>query len=47
MQGAIGVDYTFGKNVYGLLEFNYADYGKFFGVNLQRRHVAAGVGVRF
>ena len=47
VQGAIGVDYTFGKNVYGLLEFNYADYGKFFGVNLQRRHVAAGVGVRF
>lgn len=47
VQGAIGVDYNFGKNVYGLLEFNYADYGKFFGVNLQRRHVAAGVGVRF
>ncbi len=47
VQGAIGVDYNFGKRFYGLLEFNYADYGKFFGVNLQRRHVAAGVGVRF
>ena len=47
IQGAIGANLNFGKNVYGLLEFNYGDYGKFFGVNLQRRHVAAGVGVRF
>jgi hypothetical protein len=28
-------------------EVNYADYGSFYGINLQRRHVAAGVGVRF
>ena len=47
VQGAIGLDYNFSKTVYGLVEINYADYGKFFGVNLQRRHVAAGVGVRF
>ncbi len=47
VQGAIGANLNFGKNFYGLVEFNYADYGKFFGVNLQRRHVAAGVGLRF
>lgn len=47
VQGAIGVDYNFTKNVYGLIEFNYGDYGKFYGVNLQRRHALAGVGVRF
>lgn len=47
VQGALGVDVNFGKNFYGLVEFNYADYGKFYGINLQRRHVAAGVGVRF
>lgn len=47
VQGALGADFNFGKRFYGLLEFNYGDYGKFYGVNLQRRHVAAGVGVRF
>jgi outer membrane immunogenic protein len=47
VQGAIGANLNFGKRVYGMLEFNYADYGSFFGVNLQRRHVAAGVGLRF
>lgn len=45
--GAIGANFAFGKNVYGLVEANYADYGSFYGVNLQRRHVAAGIGVRF
>ena len=47
IQGAIGVNVNFGSNVYGLAEINYADYGNFGGINLQRRHVAAGVGVRF
>jgi len=47
VQGALGVDMNFGRNFYGLIEFNYGDYGKFEGVNLQRRHVAAGIGVRF
>lgn len=47
VQGAIGANLNFGKNFYGLVEFNYADYGSFFGVNLQRRHVAGGVGLRF
>ena len=47
VQGAIGTDVNFGKNFYGFAEINYADYGKFYGINLQRRHVAAGVGFRF
>lgn len=47
VQGAIGVNVNFGRHVYGLAEINYADYGRFEGINLQRRHVAAGVGVRF
>jgi len=47
VQGAVGVNMNFGSNFYGLLEVNYADYGRFEGINLQRRHVAAGVGVRF
>lgn len=47
VQGAIGVDFNINKNVYLLFEANYADYGQFEGVNLQRRHVAGGVGFRF
>lgn len=47
VQGALGVDVNLSKNVYVMGEFNYADYGSFYGINLQRRHVAAGVGVRF
>ena len=47
IQGAIGVNVNFGRNFYGLAEINYADYGRFEGINLQRRHVAMGVGVRF
>lgn len=47
VQGAIGVNFNLSRNVYGLAEINYGDYGSFAGVNLQRRHVAAGLGVRF
>ncbi|HEX5181881.1 MAG TPA: outer membrane beta-barrel protein [Allosphingosinicella sp.] len=47
VQGAIGLDLNFSRNVYGLVEINYADYGRFEGINLQRRHVATGIGVRF
>jgi len=47
IQGAIGVNFNLGRNFYGLAEINYADYGRFEGINLQRRHVAAGIGVRF
>ena len=45
--GALGADFNLNKNVYVMIEGSYADYGKLFGINLQRRHVAAGVGVRF
>lgn len=45
--GAIGYEMNFGKMAYGKAEINYADYGDFFGINLQRRHVALGVGLRF
>lgn len=47
VQGAIGINVNLGRNLYGLAEINYADYGRFEGINLQRRHVAMGVGVRF
>lgn len=47
VQGAIGANFNFSKRFYGMVELNYAGYGKFYLVNLQRRHVAAGVGVRF
>jgi outer membrane immunogenic protein len=47
IQGAIGADFNVNKNLYLMVEANYADYGKFFATNLQRRHVAAGVGFRF
>ncbi len=47
VQGALGADFNLNKNVYVMIEGSYADYGKLFGINLQRRHVAAGVGVRF
>jgi outer membrane immunogenic protein len=47
VQGAIGLNVNFSRHFYGLAEINYADYGRFEGINLQRRHVAAGVGVRF
>jgi len=45
--GAIGYEHGFGKNLYGSLEANYADYGDFGGINLQRRQVVAGLGFRF
>lgn len=47
VQGAIGVNVNLSRNVYASFEANYADYGDFFGISLQRRHVAAGIGVRF
>lgn len=47
VQGAIGVNLNFGRNLYGMAEINYADYGEFAGINLQRRHVAMGLGIRF
>jgi outer membrane immunogenic protein len=45
--GAIGYEQGFGKNLFANIEANYADYGKWGGINVQRRQVAAGVGFRF
>lgn len=47
VQGAIGVTFDIKPKIYVLAEVNYADYGKFYGINLQRRHVATGIGIRF
>lgn len=47
IQGAIGFEGAMGKSAYWGVEANYGDYGKFEGINLQRRHVAAKVGMRF
>jgi outer membrane immunogenic protein len=49
VQGAIGAEFAVAKHVYLNVEASYADYGELYdtGVNLQRRHVAAGVGFRF
>jgi outer membrane immunogenic protein len=47
VQGALGIEFGLGKNAYGFVEGSYADYGDFYGINLQRRHVAGGVGIRF
>src|SRR5262249_49192062 len=45
--GAIGYEHHLGKHAYVNVEASYADYGKLDGINLQRRHVAAGFGFRF
>lgn len=47
--GALGAEFSVSSNVYVNIEAAYADYGDLYdtGVNLQRRHVSAGVGFRF
>jgi outer membrane immunogenic protein len=47
VQGAIGIETNLSKMTYTKLEFNYGDYGDFFGAKLQRRQAAVGFGVRF
>jgi outer membrane immunogenic protein len=47
VQGAIGYEQGFGKNLYGRVEFGYADNGKALGVNVQRRHAGVSLGARF
>lgn len=44
--GGLGVEGNFGKSTYWGLEGNYSDFGKFEGINLQRRQVAVKVGIR-
>lgn len=45
--GTLGVAFNLNRNVYAFVDFSYADYGKFAGINLQRRHAALGVGAHF
>jgi outer membrane immunogenic protein len=47
VQGALGFEMGIGRKAYAFVEGSYADYGDFYGINLQRRHVAGGVGFRF
>lgn len=47
IQGSIGFEIGLGKKAYAFLDASYADYGDFYGINLQRRQVAGGVGFRF
>lgn len=47
VQGGLGVNFNLGRHFYGMVEANYSDYGGFAGVNLQRRQVATGIGLRF
>lgn len=47
VQGAIGIQVALKRRFYAGMEINYGDYGKFYGINLQRRQLAGMVGVRF
>lgn len=47
VQGALGFEGGLGKGAYWGLEANYGDYGKWEGINVQRRQMAAKVGFRF
>lgn len=47
IQGALGFEGGMGKGAYWGVEANYGDYGKWEGINVQRRQVAAKVGFRF
>jgi outer membrane immunogenic protein len=44
--GGLGIEGNLGRNAYWGVEGNYSDFGRFEGVNLQRRQVAAKFGVR-
>jgi outer membrane immunogenic protein len=44
--GGLGIEGPIGRNAYFGFEGNYSDFGKFDGINLQRRQVAAKVGIR-
>lgn len=44
--GGLGIEGNLGTSTYWGVEGNYSDFGKFEGVNLQRRQVALKVGFR-
>ncbi|GAA4019888.1 hypothetical protein GCM10022280_20010 [Sphingomonas swuensis] len=45
--GGLGIEGNIGKNAYAGIEGNYSDFGKFEGINLQRRQLAGKLGFRF
>lgn len=47
IQGALGFEGGMAKGAYWGVEANYGDHGKYQGINVQRRQVAAKIGVRF
>jgi outer membrane immunogenic protein len=47
VQGGLGYEGGLSKSAFWMIEANYADFGKIGSINFQRRHVAAGVGLRF
>ncbi|MCH7627574.1 MULTISPECIES: outer membrane protein [Novosphingobium] len=47
VMGAVGYDHVISGNAYAGIELDYADLGSFAGINFQRRHVAAKIGMRF
>ena len=44
---ALGYEFGFGENAYARIEGGYADVGKVYGINWQRRHFGVAVGGRF
>lgn len=44
---AIGYEHGLGENLYVRVEGGYADVGRIYGLNFQRRHFGASVGARF
>lgn len=44
---ALGYEHRFGKVFYGRIEGGYADNGKIFGLNFQRRHFGVALGANF
>lgn len=45
--GELGLNYQFRQRAYAGFSLNYADLGKFYGANVQRRHVSVQIGTRF
>ncbi|MFD1787493.1 outer membrane protein [Sphingomonas floccifaciens] len=46
IQSALGYEFGLGE-FYGFVEAAYSHYGKFDDINLERRQVAGGIGIRF
>lgn len=44
---AVGYEHSFNETFYGRVEGGYADLGKVFTINTQRRHFGVAIGARF